>query len=126
MFLSEITHLRLTTITALNIQTGNNKLKLLTQKVLLSLESILQNAKQLQHARLSLHVRCPSDIQFPSPDNNLESYKVINRYNFLFTVYMRAIISGTHRMHKIMLTEIFLLLIVTIPFFISVKSLETY
>jgi hypothetical protein len=30
-----------------------------TQKVLIPLESILQNAKQLQHARLSWHVRCP-------------------------------------------------------------------
>jgi hypothetical protein len=33
--------------------------KNVTQKVLLHIESILQNAKQLQYARLSLHVRCP-------------------------------------------------------------------
>jgi hypothetical protein len=44
-----------------DFQTGNNKIKLLmeyegvTQKVSLPLESILQNAKQLQHARLSWH-----------------------------------------------------------------------
>jgi hypothetical protein len=54
-----------------HFQTRNNKVKLLTeyesvnQKVLISIESILQNAKQLQHARLSWHVRCPSGIQFP-------------------------------------------------------------
>jgi hypothetical protein len=55
---------------AYNFQTKNNKIKLLTeyesvtQKVLISLESILQNAKQLQHACLSWHIRCPSGIQF--------------------------------------------------------------
>jgi hypothetical protein len=42
-------------------QTENNKIKLLTeyenvaQKVLLDIELILQNAKQLQHARFSWH-----------------------------------------------------------------------
>jgi hypothetical protein len=56
---------------AYNFQTRSNKIKLLTeyesvtQKVLIPLESILQNAKQLQHMRLSWHVRCPSGIQFP-------------------------------------------------------------
>jgi hypothetical protein len=40
--------------------------EIVTQKVLLHLESILQNAKQLQHARLSWHVKCPRGIQFPS------------------------------------------------------------
>jgi hypothetical protein len=56
---------------AYNFQTRKNKIKLLmeyesvTRKVLISLESILQNAKQLHHARLSWHVRCPSGIQFP-------------------------------------------------------------
>jgi hypothetical protein len=46
-----------------NFQTGNKKIKLLTEyesvtkkKVLLPVESTLQNAKQLQHARLSCHV----------------------------------------------------------------------
>jgi hypothetical protein len=53
---------------AYNFQTRNNKIKLLTeyesvtQKVLISLESILQNAKQLQHACLLWHTRCPSGI----------------------------------------------------------------
>jgi hypothetical protein len=37
-----------------------------TQKVLTPLESILQNAKQLQHACLSWHVRCPSRFNFPA------------------------------------------------------------
>jgi hypothetical protein len=52
---------------AYNFQTGNNKIKLLTEyenvteKVLLVIESILQNAKHL-----SWHIRCPSGIQFPS------------------------------------------------------------
>jgi hypothetical protein len=55
---------------ACNLQTRNNKMKLLTeyenviQKVLIPLESILQSAKQLQHARLSWHVRSPSGIHF--------------------------------------------------------------
>jgi hypothetical protein len=49
-----------------NFQTGKNKIKLLTeyesvtQKVLFSVELILQNVKQLQHAHLSWHVRCPN------------------------------------------------------------------
>jgi hypothetical protein len=44
---------------AYNFQTGNNKTKLITeyervtQNVLSPTESMLQNAKQLQHARLS-------------------------------------------------------------------------
>jgi hypothetical protein len=48
---------------AYNFQIGSNNIKMLreyesiTQKVLLLIESILQNAKQLQHARLSWHVR---------------------------------------------------------------------
>jgi hypothetical protein len=47
---------------AYNFQTGQNRIKLLkeyesvTQKVLLLIESILQNAQQPQHARLSWHV----------------------------------------------------------------------
>jgi hypothetical protein len=55
-----------------NFQIENNKIKLLneyeivTQKVLLLIESIPQNAKQLQHMRLSWHVRCPRGIQFSS------------------------------------------------------------
>jgi hypothetical protein len=36
------------------------------QRVLLLIESIVQNVKPLQHARLSWHVICPSSIQFPS------------------------------------------------------------
>jgi hypothetical protein len=57
---------------AYNFQTGNNNIKLNTeyesviQKALLRLESILQNATQLQHVRLSWQVRCSSGIQFPS------------------------------------------------------------
>lgn len=35
-------------------------------KVLLFIESMLQNVKQLKHARLSCHVRCPSGIHVPS------------------------------------------------------------
>jgi hypothetical protein len=48
---------------ASNIQTGESKIKLLTeyesvtQTVLLPVESMLQNAKQLQHVRISWHVR---------------------------------------------------------------------
>jgi hypothetical protein len=37
-----------------------------TQEIVLFIELILQIAKQLQTSRLSLHVRCPSGIQFPS------------------------------------------------------------
>jgi hypothetical protein len=45
-----------------SFQTRNNKIKLLmeyesvTQKVLLPIESLLQNAKQLQQAHLSWHI----------------------------------------------------------------------
>jgi hypothetical protein len=55
-----------------------------TQKVLLLVEPILQNAKQLQHARLSSHIRCPSGvvsglkiIGHGNPDNNLESHCIL-------------------------------------------------
>jgi hypothetical protein len=54
-----------------NFQIGSNKTKLLTeyesvtQNVLLFIEPMLQNAKQLQHALLSWHVRCPSGFSFP-------------------------------------------------------------
>jgi hypothetical protein len=50
---------------AYKFQTGKNKVKLLTEydsetkKVLLPIESMLQNAKQLQHARFPWHVRRP-------------------------------------------------------------------
>jgi hypothetical protein len=37
-----------------------------TQEVLLPIESILRNANQLLYTRLSLLVRYPSSIQFPS------------------------------------------------------------
>jgi hypothetical protein len=56
---------------ACNFQNGKYKIKLLaeyeslTQQVLLFVESVLQNAKQLQHMHLSWHVRYPSGIQFP-------------------------------------------------------------
>jgi hypothetical protein len=56
---------------AYNFQTGHNKIKLrmeyesVTQKALLFIDSMLQNAKQLQYARISWHVRYPSGIQFP-------------------------------------------------------------
>jgi hypothetical protein len=49
-----------------NIQIGKIKIKLLVQyesvaqKVLLIIELMLQNDKQLQHARLSWHMRYPS------------------------------------------------------------------
>jgi hypothetical protein len=60
-----------------NIQTGNSKIKLfseyesVTQKVLMAIESILQNCKQLQHARLSWNVGYPSDIQYPPSPSRL-------------------------------------------------------
>jgi hypothetical protein len=75
---------------AYNFQTGNNRIKLLTeyesvtQKVVSPVESILQNAKQLQHARLSWHVRGLSGvvpglkiIGHGKPDNNLESHCIL-------------------------------------------------
>jgi hypothetical protein len=52
-----------------------------TQKVLLLIQSMLRNTKQLQTARLSWHVRCPSGVVSGlkivgqgNPDNNLESH----------------------------------------------------
>jgi hypothetical protein len=65
---------------AYNFQIGCNKIKLLTeyvsvtQKVLLLIESMLQNAKQLQHARLFWHVSSLKIIGHGNPDNNLESH----------------------------------------------------
>jgi hypothetical protein len=58
---------------AYNFQTGNNKIKLLaeyesvSQKDLLLVESILQNAKQLQHGRLSWHVKFENDRPRKTP-----------------------------------------------------------
>jgi hypothetical protein len=55
-----------------NIQTGKKNIKLLmeyenvTQTVLLFIESIVHDAKTLQHARLPWHVRYSSGIQFLS------------------------------------------------------------
>jgi hypothetical protein len=69
-----------------NFQTGKKEIKLLTeyesvtQKVLLSVESKLHNAKELQHASLSGHVSSFISvvsglkiIGHGNPDNNLES-----------------------------------------------------
>jgi hypothetical protein len=53
---------------AYNLQIDCNQIKLsekyesVTQKVFLFIEEVGQNAKQLQHARLSYHVRWPSGI----------------------------------------------------------------
>jgi hypothetical protein len=64
---------------AYNFQTGNNKMKLLTKyesvtdKVLLLVEPILQNAKELQHARLPWHVKLKI-IGHGNPENSLESH----------------------------------------------------
>jgi hypothetical protein len=64
---------------ACNSQTESNKVKLLTeyesviQNVLLPIELIFQNAKQLQHARPSWHIRGLKIIGHKTPDNNLES-----------------------------------------------------
>jgi hypothetical protein len=58
---------------AYNFQAAKNKIKLLTeyenvtQKILSVIESILQNAKQLQHARLSWHTRCLKIIGHGNP-----------------------------------------------------------
>jgi hypothetical protein len=39
--------------------------KITIQTVLLFIDIMVYNSKQLQHARLSLHARCPSVIRFP-------------------------------------------------------------
>jgi hypothetical protein len=52
-----------------------------TPKVLLLIEPVLQHAEHLQHARLSLYVRCPNANEFLNPDNNLESHCIINFSN---------------------------------------------
>lgn len=61
-----------------NCQTGNNKklkhvyergkmeYEIVTQKIVLSIEIIPQNAMQLPHLRLSWHGRFPSFAQIPS------------------------------------------------------------
>jgi hypothetical protein len=64
---------------AYNFQIGNNKIKLLTeyesvtQKVLLSLESILQNAKQLHHAQFYFTVSSLKITGHGNTHNNVES-----------------------------------------------------
>jgi hypothetical protein len=65
---------------AYNFQIGNNKIKWLSEyeseieKVLLFMQSTLQNAKQFQHARILWHVRCPRDIQtLPGFDQHLSA-----------------------------------------------------
>jgi hypothetical protein len=63
---------------AYNFQTRNKEIKLLTeygnetQKVLLFMESMLQHAKQLQHACLSYHVRCTNYGIFNFPASVLQ------------------------------------------------------
>jgi hypothetical protein len=57
---------------AYNIQTGNNKVKLRTEYE--SVESILQNAKELQHSHFYFVVSCLKIIGHGNPDNNLESH----------------------------------------------------
>jgi hypothetical protein len=67
---------------AYNFQIGNNKIKLLaeyesvTQEVLLPVESILQNAKQLQRAQFYFVVSGLKIIGHRNPDNNLESHSI--------------------------------------------------
>jgi hypothetical protein len=51
-----------------------------TQKVLLHVESISQNAKHFQHAQLYFVVSGLKIIGHGNPDNNLESYLTIPRY----------------------------------------------
>jgi hypothetical protein len=69
-----------------NFQTGNNQIKLLiqyesvTQKVLSSVESILQNAKQLRHAQFYFVFSGLKIICYGNPDNILESHCTIPRY----------------------------------------------
>jgi hypothetical protein len=63
-----------------NIQNGSNEIKLLMvyesviQKVLLFIESILQNAKQFQHAQFYFVVSGLKIIGQGNNDNNLESH----------------------------------------------------
>jgi hypothetical protein len=84
---------------AYNFQTGNNQIKLLTeyesvtQKVLLLIESILKNAKQLQHARLSWHVSGLKIMGNGNFDINLEShcmsrsiYREVTHFELRFSV----------------------------------------
>jgi hypothetical protein len=65
---------------ACNFQTGENKIKLLVeyedvnQNVLLLIDSILKNGKQLQHARLCFVVSGLKIIGHGNPHNNFESY----------------------------------------------------
>jgi hypothetical protein len=65
---------------AYNFETGNKKIKLLTeyknvtQKVLLVIESILQNDKQLQHAQFYSVASGLKNIDHGNTDNNLESH----------------------------------------------------
>jgi hypothetical protein len=64
---------------AYNFRIENNEIKLLTEyenatrNVLLSIEAMLQNAKQLQHSQFYFVVSGLKIIGHGNPDNNLES-----------------------------------------------------
>jgi hypothetical protein len=100
---------------AYNFQIGNNNIKLLTGcesvslKVLSLIKPILHNAKQLQHARLSWHVRGPSVLQHLRCDrfdrsNNFELQFIEGDHMSLTHPYRKkssGIISGERGGHGI-------------------------
>jgi hypothetical protein len=99
----------------LNFQTGKNKIQLLTeyesgtQKVLLSVESMLQTGKQLQHSttfilrkQIYFVVSGLKITGHGNPDNNLESH-CISKYS----EFLGPFLSTTHfivSVHKYRLT----------------------
>jgi hypothetical protein len=91
---------------ACNFQIGKNNIKqltkyeILTQKVLLSVESIMQNAKQLQHAQFYVIVFGLKIIGHGNPDNNLESHCITaNSKEVLSDSSLRAILSHNATSH---------------------------
>jgi hypothetical protein len=84
-------------------QKKKNKINLLIEykniirKVLSLMDSILQNAKQLQHARLSWHLRCPSGIEF-SYDINLESRFILNVVSIRHQQHCKDVILAVGRL----------------------------
>jgi hypothetical protein len=56
--------------------------KSVTQNVLLHVVSILKNAKELQNARRSWHIRYTSGIDHGNSDNNLESHCTVTVFAY--------------------------------------------
>jgi hypothetical protein len=81
-----------------NFQVGNNRIKLLmeyesiTQKLLLPIQLILQNAKQVQPAHLPQHIQLTSSTCAPSAAHTINKF---NMCTFRSTYHFQAVFNFT-------------------------------